>query len=379
MRKTEILGRLAVTATMVLLFAACPNELSRQIAEDVLVANAGGRPDIARQVPEPGATDVLSDVSIEIEFTMDLAADAVDYISLSEGTTNGDTVAGTASYNAETRTLVFDPTTPLTVDTRYAVSVSGDLKNAGGARYDQDTSWTFETTAVNPDQFRFDLDLSDMDVDLSTYRTYLAVTPLSSAADSPLGYNTIIDGGLGDEQSFLIDADDLSVTADDKLVVFVFIMETELVEDSGAAYGITWADSSADIFGWFGYKGSTGETYPAFGQVGGAVVDYGAPFGFSRAHSSEDAGLAALTDNTLVSDIEFERGVVHTLRPEDAVLRLDHTEIASIATNVSPVAIGGIVGIEDNDTEIEVADRYSITAATRTRAIAMCFLGLIPR
>ncbi len=343
-----------VLASVVLL-SGCPNAVAERVAEDVLVSKAGGRPTITSQIPEPGATDVLSDTVIEVQFDMALAADAPDFLTVTAGGPEANAVPGTTAYNEETRTLSFEPETALSVESSYQVTISGDLRNAGGAAIAEETSWTFDTTLVNPDQFRFDVDLSGLGVDLSTYRTYISVDPESGASDSPLN-GSVYGGAFGSNHSFLIEPDAVGASSTDRLIVTVITLETELVptntpnDPNDPLY--YFADDTANRLFWRGYRGSTGSLYPSgylldssSGEYGSAGLPLGVAYTFN-----------ALANDTIREDIFFTRGEVHALSPDDAFYRLDYQNIQDRSVDV-PL---------DSERRIQVPERYGLTAVTFT-------------
>jgi hypothetical protein len=340
-----------------LLLTGCPNELFDQISEDVLVESAGGRPVITEQIPAPGATEVLSDSSVKVVFNMPLASDATGHLRVSADGTDPQQVEGKVKYNTDTNALVFQPAAPLDVETRYTVTVSEELKNAGGASLGDQASWGFDTTRVNPDQFRFDIDMSDMDVDLSTYRTYLSVQPESSVSDSFLG-GTIFGGDFGDHHSFVFSAHEAGVSTSEGALVSLIVTKTEIVpidpsDPDSEGFPNTIVDMSADLLVWIAYDGSAGTLFPSWAQTESVQIAYGAG-GFPRGVSVVDAGNLQEFENTLLADIFLERGIVHTLVPEDAYFTLDYQDIQATASE-APV---------DEVKRVEVDNRYAFTALT---------------
>ena len=173
--------RLAATVAAVAfagVLVSCPNELTERIAEDVLVAESGGRPRVTGRVPAPDATDVVGYDPIRITFDMNLDASSVDADSIvvyPEGAP-GNPVAGSFGYNRDTRTVTFTPAGRMNRETEYRIEVRDSIRNAGGASMDQTVSWSFETADVNPDEVRIDL-TSDLTPAVSAGAPlYLSVT-----------------------------------------------------------------------------------------------------------------------------------------------------------------------------------------------------------
>ncbi|NBC29719.1 MAG: hypothetical protein GVY29_06985 [Spirochaetes bacterium] len=346
-----------VVLSAVLVLSGCANTLIDQIAEDVLVEKAGGRPEIVSQVPAAGAEGVLSDTTIEVSFNMSLAEDAIEHIQISVGEDDPQPVAGSLTYVDDTNTLVFEPSAPLDVESRYTVTVSEELKNEGGASLGNAANWGFDTTLVNPGQFRFDIDMSNVDLDLSVYRTYLSVQPESSVSDSPLG-GDFFGGEFGSRHSFLIDPDEVGASASDRLNVAVMLVPYEFSE-TGTGPLDTNFDTSADYVFWYAYQGSTGNSFPSVSQLNGVSVEYGQggyPHGVAKSDPTYD--VLEVPEDTTRADYLFDRGAVHELTPEDAYFRLDDQEIQSIAV---PLTLG-------ERQRVEVPDRYGFSAITFTSA-----------
>lgn len=158
---TTITKRAAQSMCAVLLGAllvGCPNELSLQISEDVLVANAGGRPQVVSNTPTPDQTGVLSTVAIEVIFDMDIDPETIaNAISLYREPDRSTPIAGTAEYRPDTRTVVFTPSERLPVDAEFRVQLDTEIRNTGGATLNETVGWNFTTTDVNPDEIRIDL------------------------------------------------------------------------------------------------------------------------------------------------------------------------------------------------------------------------------
>ncbi len=347
-----------LTAAAVIL-SGCSNPVSRMVQEDVLVEKAGGRPAIVSRVPAAGADGVLSDTTIEVEFNMALAADATEHLTVTTGGANPQTVEGALAYDDQTNKLTFVPSEPLEVQSRYTVSVSKELRNRGGAPLGTNASWSFDTTPVNPDQFRFEIDTSRIDLDLSAYRFYISVQTESSVSDSFLG-GEFFGGGFGTKHSFVVDASDVGASAGERLLVTLVVSQSEFVpvdpaENEGFSTGI--ADPAANTLVWLAYEGSTGNSYPQFSNLTGNSVytDLTVSYGQGSFPIGIDTSLSGF-DNTLLADAFFDRGVVHTLTPEDAFLTLDYTDLQSLATNITP----------DSEQRVEVGERYAFSALTFT-------------
>lgn len=360
-KQIRICAWTTLAAAMIVL-SGCPNPVTVLVQEDVLVEKAGGRPAVVGQVPAAGAVGVLSSTTIEVEFNMPLAADATDHLRVTSGGPTPQTVDGTLNYDVETNKLIFVPAAPLAVETRYTVTLSEELRNAGGAPLGSATSWSFDTTLVNPDQFRFDIDTSLLDIDLSTYRIYVSVQTESSVSDSFLG-GDFYGGAYGANPSFVIDASEVGAAAGEGIFVTLIAFQSEFIpvdpaENEGFPNGLV--DPAANILVWLAYKGSMGNVYPQSSNLTGAsiydnasTVTYGSG-GFPLGIGGMTTETRAQFDNTLFEDAFFERGVVHTLTPEDAFLTLDYADIQSIASPVTP----------DVERRVGVGQRYGFSALT---------------
>jgi methionine-rich copper-binding protein CopC len=101
-------------------------------------------PTVTSVTPAGGATGVSSSTTVSATFSEPVVASSVT-AGLAGG---GATVAGTASWSADARTLTIKPGAVLSADTKYTVTVSG-ARDAAGNTQASAYSWSF-TTASPP-------------------------------------------------------------------------------------------------------------------------------------------------------------------------------------------------------------------------------------
>ncbi|MFH1137495.1 MAG: Ig-like domain-containing protein [Pseudomonadota bacterium] len=103
-------------------------------------------PTIRAVSPDEGAVDVALDAPISVTFDEDMNPSTITHetFGLSMG------VSGTYSYNAETKTAVFQPDQPLQADTDHEATVTTGVRDLAGNNLAGGLSWTF-TTYRTPD------------------------------------------------------------------------------------------------------------------------------------------------------------------------------------------------------------------------------------
>lgn len=84
-------------------------------------------PSIARVVPANGATDVPSNTAILITFDEEVNTPSIGNLSFTPG------VSGTASYDPDSYTLTFRPSTDLGITTEYSLTIDGITDIEGAA------------------------------------------------------------------------------------------------------------------------------------------------------------------------------------------------------------------------------------------------------
>jgi Domain of unknown function (DUF4082)/Bacterial Ig-like domain/Purple acid Phosphatase, N-terminal domain len=98
-------------------------------------------PTVLNTTPAAGALYALTDRPISAQFSEPIQGSTIQW-SLKTG---GNTVAGTAAYDVTRHVASFSPTSPLTLDTTYSVTLSG-AKDLGGNSM-APLSWSFNTAA----------------------------------------------------------------------------------------------------------------------------------------------------------------------------------------------------------------------------------------
>lgn len=98
-------------------------------------------PSVVSQAPAPSATGVSPSTTISAVFSETLKPNTAA-IGVVDG--NDASVAGTAAYNATTRTLTFTPTAALSTGTQYTVTISGATDTAGNTM--SPVTWGFTTS-----------------------------------------------------------------------------------------------------------------------------------------------------------------------------------------------------------------------------------------
>jgi hypothetical protein len=100
--------------------------------------------------PAPGASDVALDAEVRVTFDDVTDAALVEEVSLLLRAA-GETVAGTLTYDADARTLRFDPDGLLSAATTYEVELASDLAPLEMVALSGAGAWTFATVAVEDD------------------------------------------------------------------------------------------------------------------------------------------------------------------------------------------------------------------------------------
>ena len=143
------LGLAGVIAALFVL-AACENplvvELQQQIDQEVAVQELGEVANVST-TPVDGDVGVSATTTVTVVFSQDMTAESVT-ASVLLRTGSGTEISGTATYDAESRTLTFDPDEPLTPGTTYRFVISADtLESAVGLTLSQDESFQFTTSS----------------------------------------------------------------------------------------------------------------------------------------------------------------------------------------------------------------------------------------
>ena len=106
---------------------------------------AGANPVISSRTPDNGARNVPVDTDVRITFSQNMATNTITgsnlYLRRSGSNSN---ISATLSYNSSTRTVTLKPSSLLSADTDYVVSVTSGVKNTDGLALTA-TSWTFRT------------------------------------------------------------------------------------------------------------------------------------------------------------------------------------------------------------------------------------------
>ena len=122
-------------------------------------------PVVTASTPEAEAVDVAADASVQVTF--DQAVTGLSTRSFTLADVYGLRVAGSVTYNSNTRTARFTPSAPMESGMRYKVSLTKRIKSGLGARMNA-TSWRFTVAGALPS----------------------TVTPYSPAAELDLGMGT---------------------------------------------------------------------------------------------------------------------------------------------------------------------------------------------
>jgi len=241
----------AITATMIfaattLLLTGCPNELFDEISEDVLVESAGGRPEIVARFPEPDASGVLSATTIRAEFDMDIdPASLTDSVQLFLDSTETEPLSGDISYNADTRTIIFTPDEPLSLESSYRVEFQHTIQNRGGAALASDIGWAFTTTDVNPNQLRVDLSTQLTPIVSASSPLYLTVIPFPIDVAGFKAFGPYESG----DQTLVFDQADLTDNPDQTGFVLFFTHDQD-------------ANTETSDPGWIYLDGANGNASP---------------------------------------------------------------------------------------------------------------------
>ncbi len=100
--------------------------------------------------PANGALDVPRNAQIVASWDkpLDVGTLGVDTFTVTTGA--GAPVNGVVTYDAATRTTIFSPTTLLTVNTRYIVTLKAGIQDGDGNPTESDFAWAFTTGDTNP-------------------------------------------------------------------------------------------------------------------------------------------------------------------------------------------------------------------------------------
>lgn len=108
--------------------------------------------DVAPQVvstsPEINATDVPVDANITAAFNKDIDPTTINTNTFLLEDAAGNPVAGTVSYDAVTKTAIFDPADNLEYGTTYTATITTGVKDTDGNALAADYSWSFTTEAA---------------------------------------------------------------------------------------------------------------------------------------------------------------------------------------------------------------------------------------
>src|SRR5829696_2934861 len=128
---------------------------------------APGAPTVVSTVPADGATDVSTTANIKAKFSEAMKARSINtstfylwqghFTGCPSGGCISDPVAATVRYNADTKTAILDPTSPLLPNTEYTAVVEGTgdgdmmaVKDRGGTPLASDYIFYFTTGSSNP-------------------------------------------------------------------------------------------------------------------------------------------------------------------------------------------------------------------------------------
>ena len=111
-------------------------------------SDVAGYPTVTSVLPADSATDVAvtANVSATFNTTMTNVSNATFTLHDASGA-----VAGAVTYDAATRTALFNPTADLANGTRYTATLSADLAASNGTTLTQNYVWSFTTVAALPD------------------------------------------------------------------------------------------------------------------------------------------------------------------------------------------------------------------------------------
>jgi methionine-rich copper-binding protein CopC len=105
-------------------------------------------PTVTSTNPVAGATGVPRNTTVQITFSEALDPNTVNATNITmRATASGTAVPGGVTYNPGTRTATFTPTSPLSLNTGYTVTVSSAVKDAAGNTMPESFSFAFGTVA----------------------------------------------------------------------------------------------------------------------------------------------------------------------------------------------------------------------------------------
>ena len=183
-----VLGRIAVAAGIVTFAVACANPVAELVREDVVVAKAGGRPEVVERSPAAGATSVAGNQPVSVVFDDELDAATVTSESVTV-TSGGDEVPGTVTYNEASSTITFTPEDDYPRASTVTVGLAETIRNIGGASLGGEVIWEFETSFLNDYEIQVTIEPS-ADVITETQPLYVVAADVS---DRTTGFQTATD------------------------------------------------------------------------------------------------------------------------------------------------------------------------------------------
>jgi hypothetical protein len=106
----------------------------------------GTAPTVLSTTPANNANNVAVNSTINVIFSEDMDATTITGTTFTVKTTVGATpVAGSVSYNAATRTAIFNPTGNLTANTGYTVTITSGAKDLAGNGLAVNSTFEFTT------------------------------------------------------------------------------------------------------------------------------------------------------------------------------------------------------------------------------------------
>lgn len=95
--------------------------------------------------PISGSTSVDSNKNLAVTFNQDMDGSTINSTSFLLQGESGPAIIGAVSYDAPTRTAIFNPDSGLTDDTLYTATLTTDVEDALGVALEEDLSWQFTT------------------------------------------------------------------------------------------------------------------------------------------------------------------------------------------------------------------------------------------
>ncbi len=109
-------------------------------------------PQVTSTVPASNATNVSVTTIISATFDKDMDSSTINTSTFTVKDSSNNSVSGTVTYNSNTKTATFTPSTSLASGTTYTATISGSVKDTDGNQMGSDYSWSFttETQIANP-------------------------------------------------------------------------------------------------------------------------------------------------------------------------------------------------------------------------------------